>query len=144
MQPFFSSTVKRTASFFKNYMESYKIRILFLLVFSFPVFLQAQGFRAGVLTGVTASQISGDQLGGFDKAGLMIGGMVSTRLGKKLDLAMEILYIQKGSKKNPKPDIGDYTSYLLRLNYFEVPLMLQWHYSKRFTFEGGFTWRSEH
>ena len=112
---------------------------LFLLFFSLPGFLHAQSFRAGVLTGVTASQISGDQLGGFDKAGLMAGGVVSLQLSKKFDLAMEILYIQKGSKKNPKPDVGDYSSYLLRLNYFEMPLMLQWHYSKRFTFEGGFT-----
>lgn len=120
-------------------MRSSRLLTIFILVIALPVLLPAQSFRAGVLTGVTASQISGDQLGGFDKAGLMAGGMVSTQLGKKLDLAMEILYIQKGSKKNAKPDIQDYSSYLLRLSYFEVPVMLQWHYSKRFTFEGGLT-----
>ena len=118
------------------------MKILNTLIFLFsitllPLLLPAQTFRAGILTGVSATQISGDQLGGFDKAGLVGGGMVSTRLGKKFDLVMEILYFQKGSKKNPNPDIEDYTSYLLRLSYFEVPLMVQWHFSKRFTFEAG-------
>ncbi len=102
-------------------------------------FFQArgQGFRAGVIAGVSATQISGDQLGGFDKAGVIAGGFVSTYLSPKFDVQMEILYFQKGSRKNANPDIEDYTSYLLRLNYFEVPVLAQWKFSKRFVFEAG-------
>ena len=97
----------------------------------------AQRFKAGIRAGITGTQISGDQLGGFDKAGVVAGGMVSTSLSQKFDLGFEILYVQKGSRKNADPDKGDLVSYLLRLNYFEVPVLLQWKYSKRFTFEAG-------
>lgn len=97
----------------------------------------AQRFHAGLIGGIATSQISGDQLGGYNKAGLVAGGMVSTKLSSKFDIAMEILYIQKGSKKNTRPEKEDYTYYRLRLNYFEVPVLIQWKYSKRFTFEIG-------
>ena len=108
-----------------------------MILMIFPCVLSAQKFKAGVIAGVSATQISGDQLGGYNKAGIVVGGMVSTTLSKKFDFAMEILYFQKGSKKNSNPDKEDYTYYRLRINYFEVPLLLQWKYSKRFTFEVG-------
>lgn len=109
------------------------IALTFVIAFS----ADAQKFKAGLILGVAGTQVSGDNLGGFDKAGIAAGGMVSTPLSEKFDIAFEILYFQKGSRKNIKPDNEDYTSYLLRLNYFEVPIMLQWKYSKRFMFEAG-------
>ena len=108
--------------------------VLLLLV---TVSVNAQKFKAGALIGISATQISGDDLGGFDKAGLVVGGMVSTPISEKFDIAMEITFFQKGSKKNAKPEKGDYNSYNLRLNYIEVPVLFQWKYSKRFTFEAG-------
>ena len=113
---------------------------LFLCCFFFfliSVSADAQRFKAGLRAGITGTQISGDQLGGFDKAGIVAGGMVSTTLSQKFDLGFEILYVQKGSRKNADPDNNDFVSYLLRLNYFEVPVLLQWKYSKRFSFEAG-------
>ncbi len=116
-------------------MNIHTLLLVALLLFS--VSLQAQKFKAGLILGISATQISGDDLGGFDKAGLVAGGMVSTNISEKFDLAMEITYFQKGSRKNPKPEKEDYTSYLLKINYFEVPVLFQWLYSKRFTFEAG-------
>ncbi len=119
-------------------MNRIKVRVFLVAIMTLTFFhVNGQGFKAGVIAGISATQISGDNLGGYDKAGLIAGGMVSTELTKKLDLAMEIIFIQKGSKKNAKPDNFDYSTYLLRLNYFEVPLLLKWKYSKRFTFEVG-------
>ena len=97
----------------------------------------AQQFSAGVLAGVSATQISGDQLSGFNKAGIVAGGFVSTTLSPKFDLALGITYFQKGSKKNTDPDKEDYTYYRLRLNYFDMPLLLQWKYNKKLIFEAG-------
>jgi hypothetical protein len=115
------------------------IFIILIVVFFFLVGIQVngQGFKAGIVAGLSTTQISGDQLSGFNKAGIVAGGFVSTQLSPKFDMQMEILYIQKGSRKNANPDKEDYTSYLLRLNYFEVPLLVQWKYSKRFIFEAG-------
>ena len=114
------------------------IRIIALVFFIFTfVDGYSQQFFAGVKAGVSATQISGDQLSGFNQAGLMAGGYVGTALSEKFDLALEILFLQKGSRKNADPEKGDYVSYLLRLNYFEFPVVLQWKFSKRFTLEAG-------
>lgn len=112
--------------------------VVLIAVFLFAVkFVYAQDFYAGIKAGVATTQVSGDELSGFDKAGLVAGGSVGLPLSKKFDLSMEILYIQKGSRKNADPDNGDYVSYLLRVNYFEIPLIAQWKFSKRFVFEAG-------
>jgi hypothetical protein len=118
---------------------SFMIKVIFSVItlFLFTTSVHGQKFRAGVIAGITATQISGDNLGGFDKPGFAAGGMVSTPVSGKFDIAMEILFFQKGSKKNPNPDKGDYDEYNLRLNYFEVPVLIQWLFSKRFTFEAG-------
>jgi outer membrane immunogenic protein len=129
----FAFTQIYTFSFLKKHFLPAYIIILFLL----PAPAVAQRFKAGVIGGVSATQISGDQLGGYNKAGIIAGGMVSTRLSQKFDVAMEILYFQKGSRKNARPEKEDYTEYLLRLSYFEIPVLVQWNYSKRFTFEAG-------
>lgn len=96
----------------------------------------AQRFSVGTLTGVNASQVSGDGYGGFDKAGLLIGLYSHTSFSEKLDLQFEINYSQKGSRRNPKTSEGDNDFFLLRTNYIEVPVMLQFR-KKKFTYEGG-------
>ncbi len=97
----------------------------------------AQSFDAGLIAGLSTTQISGDQLSGFNKVGIIAGGFVSTFISEKFDGNMQLMYIQKGSRKNADPEKNDYTSYLLRLSYIEVPLLLQWKYSNRFIFEAG-------
>ena len=97
----------------------------------------AQQFSAAVKAGVSTSQISGDNLSGYNKAGFMAGALVSLPMSEKFDLAMEIMYIEKGSRRQSDPENGDYEYYRLRLNYIEIPVMLRWNFSKRFTFEAG-------
>lgn len=60
-----------------------------------------------------------------------------TALGKNFDLAMEIMYIQKGSRKKSNPAKDDYTSYLMKLSYAEVPLILSYTYKKKIKIEAG-------
>ena len=47
---------------------------------------------------------------------------------------MEIIFIQKGSKKNINPDQEDYSYYRMNLNYAEVPIVFEYVSSKRFRF----------
>lgn len=93
-----------------------------------PVSTEAQQFRIGFLAGLATSQVDGDTYAGYDKAGLMAGGFVTRRLSAtgKWSASFEIMYIQKGSRKIPHPDKGDFTSYSLRLDYAEVPLLLKY------------------
>ena len=86
--------------------------------------MRAQNFKGGVFLGISASQVSGDNLGGFNKAGLYGGGFVRRALGEKTFAQMELSYIGKGSRPtsgqaealpdNPYPT----------LNYVEVPVLL--------------------
>jgi len=110
--------------------------LLFLFLIS-PFYVSAQSFQAGVTGGLSTTQISGDSQSGFHKVGLIFGGFVSTRISDAFDGSLQIMYIQKGSKKNAKPEKNDFTAYLLRLNYIEVPILLQWMYSEKFWFETG-------
>ncbi len=115
-----------------------RLFLFFVLIAAhLPLLTCGQSFKAGLIAGLSTTQISGDNLSGFNKVGLLAGGFVSTQLSEKFDAAMEITFIQKGSRKNADPDKNDYTSYLLRLSYIEVPILFQWNYSRRFCFEIG-------
>lgn len=109
---------------------------LCLLVFSctilYTVPCQAQKFVAGLVGGITATQVSGDNLAGFNKPGLGIGGLLSAKLSEKFSAQFELLYMQKGSKSTAT----DSLVYFLTLHYLEIPVLLGYHY-KKFVFEAG-------
>ena len=110
------------------------------LIFTFAIALygltiSAQDFNGGIKAGFTASQISGDQISGFDKAGPAIGGWVNYYFTKKDVFQFELFYAQKGSRKNDTNE--DPTKYLLRLHYVEAPFMYRRYFSKKISGEGG-------
>lgn len=107
--------------------------IAFLFLFNS---VSAQRFEAGITVGAVASQLSGDQAAGYDKPGFEAGGFVSTALSEKIHAGFQIAYIQKGSRKTSNPDIGDYTFYRSRLNYIQVPFVLEYLFSKKISFDG--------
>lgn len=98
--------------------------------------IQAQSFRGGALLGLNASQVSGDNLGGYDKAGISGGVFVSKKLNEKSELELRMVYAAKGSRDVPNPAKGKYTAYYLKLNYIEVPVLFRYKY-KIFWFIGG-------
>ncbi|HFA50630.1 MAG TPA: hypothetical protein ENJ95_16610 [Bacteroidetes bacterium] len=56
-----------------------------------------QRFKAGIIAGLNASQILGDESGGYNRLGLTGGLRAITVLTEKTDLIFEILYSQRGS-----------------------------------------------
>jgi hypothetical protein len=100
-------------------------------------FSYSQKFHGGLFVGISASQISGDQLSGFNKAGIYAGGFTNYYFTQKSALQLEIYFIQKGSHKSQKPKNNDYTAYNLNLQYVEMALLYQWHFYKRFYLETG-------
>lgn len=107
----------------KNYI--YCISILF--IFNHTKAL-AQTFDAGVFLGITASQISGDELGGFHQPGIHFGGEVSTELNK-VELGFGLAFNQKGSRATSKVT-GPNQLYTLRLNYLDIPLFVRKTFNK--------------
>ena len=94
----------------------------------------AQDFGGGIIAGISTSQVSGDQLGGFNKVGFLVGAFTNKSISQLLSLQMEIIYIQKGSNnpkmnKNQIPDIS--------LSYIEVPISVNYYQTEMTSFEVG-------
>src|SRR5258706_2393375 len=71
---------------------------LIISIFICPALSQAQNFKAGAFAGISTSQVSGDNLAGFNKVGLYAGGFVKNSLGEKWEMQMVKSYIGKGSR----------------------------------------------
>ena len=69
------------------------------------------------------NQIDGDGYGGYNYVGFQ-GGIGTLYKLKRFNgaIGFEINYAQKGARKWPRIDEGDNTSFLLKLNYAEIPL----------------------
>lgn len=98
----------------------------FFLTFFIPTLLLSQSFNGGVQAGLAVSQIAGDGMSGYNKAGIQAGFFVNYKLQEKLSVQMELAYIQKGSARAENIETGE-SQYLRRLNYIELPLILQYH-----------------
>lgn len=109
--------------------------LMFLLICSHTAY--PQRFRGELTGGVAGSQISGDQLSGFNKAGLMAGVGIRTNLSPKTETGFRMMYFQKGSRKRLKTDEPDSSYYLLRLNYIEIPWTFSYKVRNHLLIEAG-------
>ncbi|RME12977.1 MAG: hypothetical protein D6816_00370 [Bacteroidetes bacterium] len=97
-----------------------KIRIIAVLFFALFFFASGKAqnarFGAGIIGGLNASQILGDDTGGYNKLGLQGGLRGIAHLTDRSDLYIELLYSQRGSYQKGIIDIN--------LKYVEVPVVL--------------------
>ena len=83
-------------------MNTFNIKI-FLLCLCFFVVEKSQGqnkFKAAAVAGLTAAQLGGDSISGYDKMGFTFGGHLRYDIGSKLDINMELLFTQRGSRNS--------------------------------------------
>ena len=125
-----------------------KKRFIFLL-FSFIPFLaytqalseSKSNFKGGVRAGITATQISGDDLSGFNKLGGYAGVYVSFPIHQngKWFIQTELNFMMKGSaiftRGVDDPNIG--RRYNLTLFYTETPFIVKYKMYKGLEFELG-------
>jgi hypothetical protein len=115
-----------------------KIPLLLLLAQLWISTSSAQTFRSGLRLGLNASQINGDEMAGFDKAGPVGGLYVSTPFSNKWSGQFEMLYSQKGSKRKfTDAGAGPGLWNVLRLHYLELPVMMNYNLNKKISFHGG-------
>src|SRR3989337_2295789 len=106
----------------KHPISVFVMMLTFIMIMS-PGYLISQRFSAGIVGGLNASQIDGDLLAGFDKVGLSGGIMTKIDLETFIDLNVEFLFTQRGSRPdifNPfvDPEIE------VHLNYAEIPVYI--------------------
>ena len=106
----------------------------------------SQEFKGGFFAGLTSSQVDGDNYGGFDKTGFLIGAFTNRQYSEKFFLQLEILYSHRASKHNINEEKGELEYYKMHLEFVEVPLIAIYKYSDQLAFEtgisGGFLTRS--
>ena len=90
-------------------------------------------FNAGYTLGVTAAQVRGDGIEGFNKLGLHSGAVVEVRQFRDLGFQIGILYNQKGSRKVQNPKIGDYSNWAYKFTYIDIPLTAVYDFKEGFT-----------
>ncbi len=99
-------------------------------------FIHAQRFQGGLLFGLSAAQIDGDNLSGYNKAGLVAGAFVRTDFMEGAGMQLEIKYIGKGASDPVTEFDPDYSK--IRLDYIEIPVLFYFNPGvKSFYIEGG-------
>lgn len=100
--------------------------LIFLLIgLTYQAEAQDRRFKGGIMFGFNASQINGDDLWGYNKAGLNLGFRINTVIKPRIDVSMDLLYSQRGAQSAFSLD----NSQLLNrynLHYIEVPVIF--HY----------------
>ena len=103
-----------------------------------------QRFRAAAIIGANAAQIDGDSLYGFERIGLTVGGRLSYTNDKVWDVALEMLYSQRGSADGLLKKSSDRG---ISLHYLEIPVLFNlrdWYIEEgkyyKVRAEGGFSY----
>ncbi len=101
------------------------IAALFFVFSSMDAEGQDRRFGAGALLGVNASQIQGDRFAGYDKLGLLGGLTAQVFLTEKIDISIEILYSQLGSR--PEFNLNSSNDpFKIKLDYISVPVYVKY------------------
>ena len=103
-----------------------KLSFTLSLLFLFFQQADAQRFRAGVVGGFNASQILGDNIGGYNKLGLQGGLRAVTVLADRYDVSLELLYSQRGSYSKDGNHICWDGTQNMNLQYVEVPVVFNY------------------
>ena len=105
----------------------WKLTIVLLLFFSPSLLAQEeaipQRFKAGLIAGFNAAQINGDQSAGFNKFGLLGGLRGVTILNEKMEISLELLFSQRGSRSSNNENV---IPFKISLNYVEIPVLFNY------------------
>lgn len=105
---------------------------------SFSEVLNAQIIKGEAIVGYNLSKIEGDRVNNgmlrFNKIGLNLGLGVLIPIYKNFDVNLEVLYTQKGAYRRygTSPDSA-LPNYQTKLNYAEIPLLIQYTDKDRIT-----------
>ncbi|MDX9848025.1 MAG: outer membrane beta-barrel protein [Tenuifilaceae bacterium] len=118
-----------------------------LLFLGYSLISSPQNFNGGLLFGLSATQVDGDGHGGYNRAGLAAGVWVGRHILPEIAIRTELKFLQKGSYKQFIDDNGGVIGfYSLRLNYIEMPYLLEYRFRENIIpFVGlsiGFLWKA--
>lgn len=94
------------------------------------------GIRGGVIFGMDASQVDGDDYAGYHKVGFNTGFYGQIPVSRMFFFSVEILYAQDGGKSPVIP--GQVLRYRSQFSYAQVPILFHFQEKKAVNFGVGF------
>ena len=113
-------------------MNKYTLFSLAILIFAFyPIIYSqedttSQRLSIGFQVGLNASTVTGTSFQGINKVGLLSSICLSKKIKENINLDLNLSYSQKGTLKPPVPKNGDYTKYLMNLDYVSTELFCRY------------------
>ncbi len=126
--------------------HSREVIVILLIICGISTAAIGQIIKGEAILGLNLTQVEGDEVHGFRKPGLNIGFGALIPFSKNWDVTMEISYNQKGAQQKDQYydslNSGQILTgaYKLRLNYVEVPVLVQYTDKGFITFGAGFSW----
>lgn len=87
--------------------------------------LAQQRFGAGIVVGINASQIQGDDSAGYNRLGVRAGLRGIVKLTDKTEFGLDLLYSMRGSTTELVPN-NNSLRYVIHLDYIEVPVWISY------------------
>ena len=84
-------------------------------------------FGATLLAGFNASQIDGDDYAGFNKVGLNVGIRGDILLSEKMQVGMELIWSQRGSRSELLAGQSGVPQLKIDLDYVQVPVLFKYN-----------------
>jgi hypothetical protein len=95
-------------------------KFIIIILIIIPTIVCSQTFDLGLTMGINTSQVSGDGLGGYNKLGIRIGGLIRKEFSQ-FNAQIELQYINKGSSRNsPNDSYIDSYSLLITVPLFKL------------------------
>lgn len=101
---------------------------------------KAQRIMGALIGGVNATQVDGDEVYGYHKFGLNLGAAAIVPIKRNWSVTLENVYSEKGSHQRARSTDSLDGSYDLKINYLDVPVLLQYTDKGIVTFGLGGSW----
>jgi len=95
-----------------------------LFIFTTSILAQERVFHAGLLGGISASQVQNDNFLHFNKLGFYGGVYIQSEFSDKWIWEIGMSYVMKGSKETQKKNVT-YNGYKMTLGYLEFPFLVK-------------------
>lgn len=121
-------------------MKGVRVLSILIILLAIPAVMNAQLIQGALMGGLNLTQVDGDEVYGFHKAGATIGASAIIPFSKKWSVSIETNYTQKGSYQEPQYNDSLTYEYKLQLDYVEVPVLVHFTDKERLTVGAGFSW----
>lgn len=103
----------------------YTLTLILCCVFISIQMKAQERFKAGIIVGFNAAQLDGDRSAGYNKLGLVAGLRGVTVITNKIEVSIELLYSQRGSRSSLVPDNSN-VPFKIATDFIEIPLLFNY------------------